>query len=189
VTNIALRVYLAARDFDEAEHWLKKSRYDRFNDIGVGGPAAILDGYTFPRSWYEGLIARGRGDNESAQRSFATAQEVVEADLMKTPDDAKVVAMLGLVNAMRGRFDEAIAAGRRAVEMLPISKDAYDGPLIATKLAVIYAQAGETDRAIELLGDLIAVPNGPTPGTLRVEPEWDPLRGDSRFEKLQGSDM
>jgi hypothetical protein len=96
--------------------------------------------------------------------------------------------MLGLVNAMRGRFDEAIAAGRRSVEMLPISKDAYDGPLIATKLAVIHAQAGETDRAIELLRDLIAVPNGPTPGTLRVEPEWDPLRGDPRFGKFVGID-
>jgi TolB-like protein/Flp pilus assembly protein TadD len=184
VTNIALRVYLEARDYDEAERWLKISRYDRFNDIGVGGPAAILDGYTFPRSWYEGLIARGRGDDESAQRAFAEAQAIVEADLVKTPDDAKVVAMLGLVKAMRGRFDEAVAAGRRAVEMLPISKDAYDGPLIAVKLAVIYAQAGETDRAIELLRELIAVPNGPTPGTLRVEPEWDPLRGDARFEKF-----
>jgi TolB-like protein/Flp pilus assembly protein TadD len=182
VTNIALRVYLEARDYDEAERWLKKSRYDRFNDVGLGGPAAILDGYTFPRLWYEGLIARGRGDDESAQRAFAEAQAIVEADLVKTPDDAKVVAMLGLVNAMRGRFDEAVAAGRRAVEMLPIAKDAYDGPLIAAKLAVIYAQAGEIDRAIELLRELIAVPNGPTPGTLRVEPEWDPLRGDPRFE-------
>ena len=184
MTNIALRVYLAARDYDEAERWLKKSRYNRFNDIGVGGPAAILDGYTFPRPWYEGLIARGRADNESAERSFGEAQKIVQADLAKTPDDAKVVAMLGLVNAMRGRFDEALAAGRRAAEMLPISKDAYDGPLIATKLAVIHAQAGETDRAVELLGDLIAVPNGPTPGTLRVEPEWDSLRGDPGFERL-----
>ena len=70
------------------------------------------------------------------------------------------------------------------MELLPISRDAYDGPLIATKLAVIYAQAGETDRAFELLDDLMKMPNGPTPGTLRVEPEWDPLRSDPRFEKL-----
>lgn len=189
VTNIALRIYLSARDYDEAERWLKKSRYDRFNDIGVGGPATILDGYTFPKSWYEGLIARGRGDHGSAERAFAVTQEIVEADLAKTPDDAKVVAMLGLVNAMRGRFDEALAAGRRAVEMLPISRDAYDGPLLATKLAVIHAQAGEPDRALALLSDLVALPNGPTPGTLRVEPEWDPLRSDPRFEKLLESDV
>jgi TolB-like protein/Flp pilus assembly protein TadD len=184
VTNIALRVYLSARDYDEAERWLKKSRYDRFNDIGVGGPAAILDGYTFPRSWYEGLIARGRGDKETADHAFSATQEIVEADLAKTSDDAKVVAMLGLVNAMRGRFDEALASGRRALEMLPISRDAYDGPLIAAKLAVIHAHAGEAENAIKLLRELTALPNGPTAGTLRVEPEWDPLRGASGFESL-----
>jgi hypothetical protein len=71
--------------------------------------------------------------------------------------------------------------------MLPIARDAYDGPLIATKLAVIYAHAGESERAIDLLSDLVAFPNGPTRGALRIEPEWDPLRGDSRFEKLAAS--
>jgi hypothetical protein len=56
--------------------------------------------------------------------------------------------------------------------------------LLATKLAVIYAQVGEHDLALELLADLVKTPNGPTAGTLRVEPEWEPLRGDPRFEKL-----
>jgi TolB-like protein/Flp pilus assembly protein TadD len=186
VTNIALRVSLMERDYAGAERRLNASRYDRFNDIGVGGPAAIVDGYTFPKAWYEGLIARGRGDSDAAQRAFESAQQIVEADLAKAPDDAKQVAMLGLVQAMRRQNDEAIATGRRAIDLLPIWKDAYDGPLIAAKLAVIYAQAGEVDRAIELLADLIAIPNGPTPGSLRVEQEWDPLRGDPRFEKLLG---
>jgi predicted negative regulator of RcsB-dependent stress response len=108
----------------------------------------------------------------------------VEEDLSKAEGDAKVTAMLGLVQAQRGHKDEAIAAGRRAVELLPISRDAFDGPLIALKLAVIYAQVGETDPALELLADLGQRPNGPTPGTLRVEPEWDPLRSDPRFEKI-----
>ncbi|MFN2622411.1 MAG: FlgO family outer membrane protein [Chthoniobacterales bacterium] len=184
VTNIALRVHLAARQYDEAERWLKKSRYDRFNDLGVGGAGAILDGYAFPRSWYEGLIARGRGDTETAQDAFARAQEIVEDDLVKAPDDAELVAMLGLVLGMRGRKEEAIAAGHRAVELLPISKDAFDGPLIATKLAVIYAQAGEPARALVLLEELINLPNGPTLGALRIEREWDPLRGDRRFANL-----
>ena len=186
VTNIALRVHLAARDYDEAERWLRKSRYDRFNDIGVGGAGAILDGYAFPRSWYEGLIARGRGDNESAQAAFATAQEIVEDDLLKAPDDAELVAMLGLVLGMRGRKEKAIAAGHRAVELLPISKDAFDGPLIVAKLAVIYAQAGEPARAMVLLEELVNLPNGVTRGALRIEREWDTLRGDPRFAKLLG---
>ena len=186
VTNVALRVSLMERDYDEAERLLKESRYERFHDIGVGGPAAILDGYAFPRAWYEGLIARGRGDNETAERAFRSTQRIVEADLAQAPDDAKLVTMLGLVHAMKGRHEDAIAAGQRAAELLPISRDAYDGPLLAAKLAVIYAQAGQNDRAIELLTDLVRIPNGPTPGTLRIEREWDPLRGDARFEKLLG---
>ncbi|HEV2805466.1 MAG TPA: FlgO family outer membrane protein [Chthoniobacterales bacterium] len=184
VTNIALRVHLAARQYDEAERWLKKSRYDRFNDLGVGGAGSILDGYAFPRSWYEGLIARGRGDNHPAEEAFARAQEIVEDDLVKAPDDAELVAMLGLVLGMRGRKEEAIAAGHRAVELLPIAKDAFDGPLVATKLAVIYAETGEPARALVLLEELIHLPNGPTRGALRIEREWDPLRGDRRFANL-----
>ena len=121
---------------------------------------------------------------DAGKRAFESTQRIVEADLSQSPDDAKLVAMLGLVHAMRGRSDEATAAGRRATELLPIARDTYDGPLIAAKLAVIYAAAGENDRAIDLLKDLAAIPNGPTPGTLRAEREWDPLRSDPRFEAL-----
>ncbi|HSP44350.1 MAG TPA: tetratricopeptide repeat protein, partial [Chthoniobacterales bacterium] len=175
VTNIAIRVRLMDRDYDGAERLLKAARSERFNDTGVAGPASIVDGYAFPKAWYEGLIAHGRADHEAADRAFASAQAIVEADLAKAPDDAKVIAMLGLVQARRGRYEEAIATGRRASELLSTAKDAYDGPLIGAKLAVIYAQADQKDRAIELLTELVAIPNGATPGTLRIEPEWDPL--------------
>jgi TolB-like protein/Flp pilus assembly protein TadD len=184
VTTLAVRTSLMARDYAEAGRLLNVSRYERFNDTGLGGPAAILDGCAFPKAWYEGLIARGRGNLNAAERAFESAQRVVEADLAKAQDDAKLTAMLGLVHAYRGCKDAAIAAGRRAVELLPVSRDAYDGPLIAAKLAVIYAQLGEIDHAIELLSDLVKTRNGPTLGTLRIEAEWDPLRGDERFEKL-----
>jgi TolB-like protein/Flp pilus assembly protein TadD len=184
VTNVAVRVRLMEHDYDGAERVLAESRYEIFNDTGVGGAASIVDGYAFPKAWYGGLIAAGRDDQAAADRAFESVQRTIEADLVKAPDDAKLIAMLGLVHARRGRRDDAIAAGRRAVELLPTSKDAYDGPLIETKLAVIYAQCGQADRAIELLTRLIAIPNGPTPGMLRVEPEWDSLRGDPRFEKL-----
>ena len=92
--------------------------------------------------------------------------------------------MLALIFAALGRKEDAIRKGRRAVELLPISNDAYDGPIIATNLAAIYVQLGERELALQQLTSLVEVPNGPTPGTLRVEPEWDPLRGDPRFEKL-----
>jgi TolB-like protein/Flp pilus assembly protein TadD len=187
VTTIALRLSLIDGDYAEGERVLNASRYKRFNDFGVGGAAAVFDGCALPKSWFEGLIARGRGELDAAERAFAAAQRVVETDLAQWRDDAKTMAMLGLLQAMRGQKEEAVRAGRRAVELLPISKDAYDGPLMATKLAVIYAQIGEVDLAIELLADLVKSPNGPTAGTLRVEPEWESLRGDPRFEKLSNA--
>lgn len=184
VTVIAFQITFIDRDYAEGARVLAASRYERLNDAGVGGAAAMFDGCTLPKAWYEGLIARGQGKVEAAERAFAAAQTVIEADLAHWRDDAKTMAVLGVLHAMRGQKDQAIRIGRRAVELLPISKDAFDGPLMATKLAVIYAQTGEVDLALELLADLVKAPNGPTPGTLRVEPEWEPLRSDPRFEKL-----
>jgi TolB-like protein/Flp pilus assembly protein TadD len=186
VTTVALRLSLMERDYAGAARLLHNSTYREFNDSGVGGTAASLDGYTFPKVWYEGLVLRGQGDTQRAQRAFEIARHVVKADPRQCLDDAKTNCMLGLIDAARGQKEDALGHGRRAVELLPVSVDAYDGPIIATNLAVIYAQVGERDRAIEQLTSLIQTPNGPTPGTLRVEPEWDSLRGDARFENLVG---
>jgi hypothetical protein len=92
--------------------------------------------------------------------------------------------MRGLIEAMLGRVKDAVAAGERAVQVLPISADALDGPLIATNLAAIYAQVGHREQALDLLETLVRQIGGPTPGTLRVEPQWDGLRDDARFQKL-----
>jgi hypothetical protein len=72
----------------------------------------------------------------------------------------------------------------RAAELLPISRDSLCGPLIAIFPAVVYARLNEPDLAIAELEKLVGLPKGPTPGTLKVEPEWDSLRGDPRFQKL-----
>jgi TolB-like protein/lipopolysaccharide biosynthesis regulator YciM len=184
VTTIALRLSLIERDYDEAERVLRVSSRHEYNDQGIGGTAACLDGYGFPKSWYEGLIARGRGQADLAQQTFESARTATEACVWRSPEDAKAKVMLGLIDAMLGRKEEALREGRRAVELLPIAKDAYDGPIIATNLAVIYAEVGEPDLAIEQLAPLMEAPNGPTRALLRLEPEWDALRNDARFEKL-----
>jgi len=189
VTIIALRLSLIEGDYAEATRLLQASRHERFNDTGIGGPAAVFDGCTLPKAWFEGLIARGQGNSEAAERAFAAAQTLVESALAQWRDDAKTTAMLGMLQAMRGQKEEAVRAGRRAVELLPTAKDAYDGPLLATKLAVIYAQIGEHDLAHDLLAELVDIPNGPTSGTLRVEHEWKPLRGDPRFAELANASV
>jgi TolB-like protein/Flp pilus assembly protein TadD len=184
VTLTALRLSLMDRDYAAGARLLTASPHERYNDTGLGGTAGTLDGYSFPRSWYEGLIARGLGKQDEARRAFEATRREVEADLGCCADDAKAIAVLGLVHAALGQKEEALREGEQAAAMLPVSLDAYDGPILAANLAVIYAQVGEKDLAISQLEELRGLPMGPTSGTLRVEPEWDPLRGDSRFEKL-----
>ncbi|MEO5717628.1 MAG: tetratricopeptide repeat protein [Chthoniobacterales bacterium] len=184
VTTIAVRVALMERDFDEAERQLQGCSQIKFTDFGLGGFAGALDDYTVSREWYVGLIARGRSDPAKAARAFTSAREVVVADLAHSPEAPKSLLMLGLLEAMLGRPEEAIAAGRRGVELLPVAADALDGPLLAVNLAVIYAQLGELDRAVAELARLVRLPGGPTPGTLRIEPQWDPLRDHPEFQKL-----
>jgi len=178
---------LMESDSAQAARILAASAHERLTDSGYGGTAGMIDGYAFPNSWYEGLVARTNGNIDTAQHAFEEAGRVVEVNLAQWPDDVKAIMMLALIHAALGRKEDALREGRRAVELLPISKDAYDGPLLATNLAAIYAQVGEHDLALEQLATLVERPNGPTPGTLRVEPEWDPLRGDPRFEKIVAS--
>jgi TolB-like protein/Flp pilus assembly protein TadD len=184
VTTVAVRLHLMKHEHQQATQVLRDSSHREFNDGGIGGTACSLDGYTFSREWYEGLAARGQGDSERAGRLFETALRLVEADPRQCSCDAKTNSMLGLITAALGRKEEALKYGRRAVELLPVSKDAYDGPVMETNLAVCYAQLGENALAIEHLERLIKLPNGPTPGTLLAEPEWDSLRQDRRFQKL-----
>jgi TolB-like protein/Flp pilus assembly protein TadD len=187
VSTVGIRLSLMERDFAEAARILATSAHDRFTDSGFGGTAGMIDGYTFPKTWYEGLVARAHGHIDTAQHAFEEAGCVVEVDLAQWPDDVKTIMMLALIHAALGRKEDALREGRRAVELLPISKDAYDGPILATNLAAIYARMGERDLALDQLATLVEVPNGPTLGTLRAEPEWDTLRGDPRFEKIVAS--
>jgi tetratricopeptide (TPR) repeat protein len=184
VTTIAVRLALMERDYDEAERRLGTCTECKYNDVGLCGLVGALDDYTVPRDWYVGLIARGGGKEKEAERAFAAAEDAVLAEAVESPNDAKILVMRGLIEAMLGRTEDAIAAGERAAQVLPISADALDGPLIATNLAAIYAQVGQRDQALAALETLVRQIGGPTPGMLRVEPQWDSLRDDPRFQRL-----
>ena len=86
--------------------------------------------------------------------------------------------------ACLGRKEDAINEGKKAVELLPEFEDAVEGPKATAALAEIYASVGEHDEAFLLLDHLLAVPNGLTVPQLRLDPVWDPLRADPRFQKL-----
>jgi serine/threonine-protein kinase len=87
-------------------------------------------------------------------------------------------------DAALGRKEEALAEGRRATELCPISKDAVLGAELLRNLAVIHAWSGEKDQALKQLEDVLQVPSPISYGHLRLFPWWDPLRDDPRFERL-----
>jgi hypothetical protein len=84
-----------------------------------------------------------------------------------------------------GRKEDSVKAGRRAMAMRPISEDAVDGPIIARNIAMVYAMVNQFESAFEQLNNLIKIPNARLNyGDLKTDPGWDPLRKDSRFDKL-----
>jgi tetratricopeptide (TPR) repeat protein len=92
--------------------------------------------------------------------------------------------MLGQILAALGQREAAIAEGKRAVALLPESEDAFGGPMITLALAQIYTWVGEHAEAIRLLDHLLDVPSSVTVSLLNVDPAWDPLRKDPRFQAL-----
>jgi tetratricopeptide (TPR) repeat protein len=104
--------------------------------------------------------------------------------LREAPEDAARHAQHGLILAALDRKQEAIAEGKRAVELQPESRDAFDGPQMTTALAQIYALTGESDEALRLIDHLLGIPSGLTVPMLKLDPIWDPLRNDPRFQAL-----
>ena len=103
---------------------------------------------------------------------------------LQGPDDASRHVTLGMILAGLGEKDSAIAEGKRAVELLPESQDAFDGPKMTLMLAQIYAWTGENDPALQLLERSLITPAGVTAPSLKLDPIWDPLRTDPRFQAL-----
>ena len=105
-----------------------------------------------------------------------------------SPTTPAALCALGVVDAALGNKDDAIREGERAVELIPVSKSAIEGPMLIQYLAVIYAWTGDKDRAIERLAEAAKLPGSHVSyGYLRLNPLWDPLRGDPRFEAIVAS--
>ncbi len=149
-------------------------------------PGEILDTHSgrVPKAFFEGLIYHYQGDNLKAAAAFERARIVAEQLVHESPDDAPRHALLGEILAALGQKDAAISEGKHATQLLPESEDAYDGPQISAALAEIYAWTGENDEALRLLDHLLHTPSGITVPLLKLDPVWDPLRKDVRFQSL-----
>jgi len=137
-----------------------------------------------PKAFLEGELYLLQGDEAKARTALEHARVVSEELLSAAPEDPARHGQHGVILAALGQKQEAIAEGKRAVELLPESEDAFDGPQMAAPLAQIYAWTGEFDEAFRLLDHLLVVPNGLTVPMLKLDPTWDPLRKDPRFQAL-----
>ena len=137
-----------------------------------------------PRELFEGAIYTFLNDKEKALSAFGHARPIAEKAVREGPDDASRHVTLGLILAGLGQKEMAIAEGRHAVELLPESRDAFDGPKMTVALAQIYTWTGESDEAFQLLDHSLSTPNGITVSFLRLDPIWEPLRSDPRFQAL-----
>jgi hypothetical protein len=141
----------------------------------------------FTRACAQGLIARAKGDVAAAQAAFTAARTQQEGLVHADPAHVGAWCVLGLIDAGLGRKEEALREGRQVVQLLPVTKNAIDGPEILYFFAVICVWTGERELAIEQLESLAKIPAGASYGELRLDPSWDPLRGDPRFEKIVAS--
>jgi TolB-like protein/Tfp pilus assembly protein PilF len=134
--------------------------------------------------YYIGLARRALQEEPGARASFLKAKNAAEEQLKRTPDVAKLRIQLAKVLAFLGEKDSAMAEAERASKLQPETKDAFEGPAITEGVAQVYTILGAKDRAIEILDGLLNRPSYVTVQGLKVNPIWDSLRSDPRFQAL-----
>ena len=168
------KILMLQRKFTEAFAVLNQVPQELIHD----GTAPV------PKASLQGMLYLFQGDKTKAQAAFRRALPLAEQSLRESPNDAGRHIQLGFILTGLNRKEEAIAEGKRAVDLTPESADAFDGPQVTASLAQIYAWVGENDQALGLIDRSLQTPNGVTVSMLKLDPMWDPLRNDSRFQAL-----
>jgi tetratricopeptide (TPR) repeat protein len=139
---------------------------------------------------FQGTLAdleRHAGNAGAAAQAYEQARLSFETLLSEQTDNATLISSLAWTEACLGHKDKALDLARKAIVVDPTSKNAYTGPEREEMLARIEAHFGDKDNAIAALQHLLSIAYSQppvTPALLRIDPDWDNLRGDPRFEKL-----
>jgi TolB-like protein/DNA-binding SARP family transcriptional activator/Flp pilus assembly protein TadD len=161
-------------------------RYQAARDvISSKAPEVFQDQNRFvPRSALYAQVYRLTGRHDLERIYCDSARVAVIAQLREHPDDPRLHSALGVAYAGLGRKDDAIQEGKKAVELLPVTNEAFRGYRHEHDLARIYTMVGDYDTAVSRLEYLLSIPGWLTPAWLRIDPDWDPLRGNLRFQRL-----
>ena len=174
---VRYKVAMWSRDFAKAVGILEGApEWSLINPQHTPVATAVLRGVA--------LEAAGQGD--AARREFEGAIPLLERRTNSGTADPSVHLSLARAYAGLGRKDDAVREGRKAIELVPISKDAFYGPMYVGEFAAIQARVGNIDDAVALLRQLLDISAGlvVSPALLRIDPAWDTLRADPRFKKL-----
>ena len=174
ITFGRFNVLMLRRKFHEALDVLQR----------IPGDMIHTDTAPMPKSLLEATAYFGLKEEAKAREALQSALPAVEQLVNEAPDDPSRHAMLGGLLAGLGRKEEAIREGKRAIELKPESEDAFDGPMYTMYLAQIYAWTGDKDQALDLIEHSLSSPNGLTAPILKLDPIWDPIRDDPRFQAL-----
>ncbi|MGI8481288.1 MAG: tetratricopeptide repeat protein [Chthoniobacterales bacterium] len=128
-----------------------------------------------------------RGDSIGFQEKLKVARSKQQEMVRQQPDYSAPLCSLAIIDAMLGRKDDALREGQRALDITPVSRDALSGTELRVFFAVACAWVGEKDQALEQLDAMTQTPRFLSYGQLKLQPYWDPLRGDPRFEKIVAS--
>jgi eukaryotic-like serine/threonine-protein kinase len=165
-----------ARDWIAARQTLSENSSDRlvfsFSDAVV------------PSECGEIWLAAVQGKLHTIKPAFVAARDQLEQQVEAHPDDASLLSALAIIDTTFGRKREAIRNAQRAVEICPISEDAVQGQRLLDNLAIVYVWTDQPDSALSELSESIHTPAGVTYGELKLNPAWDPLRKDPRFDNL-----
>jgi serine/threonine-protein kinase len=163
-------------------------RYEEAEAILREDPRDMLPGFgpipTAPKSFLLGYVYQARKDDEKTNKYFEEALPIVERAAAESPLDAGRHMGLAAVYAGLHRKKDAIREGKRACELLPVSKNAIRGPELLVWMAFVYLRLNEPELALTLLEHSLSLPAGAHVGQLRVSPIWEPLRNNPRFQQL-----
>ena len=199
-------MYLAQGDLEHAREFVRQTPEDTDPTVLVAYIATYWDLYWLLDEQQQALLLRLtptafdgdrgtwgevmaevyalRGDGTRSKAYADSARRAFESQLGDAPQDAQRHSLLGVALAYLGQKEEAIKEGERGAELIPLSKDSYSGAYNLHQLVRIYIMAGEQDKALDRLEQLLKVPYFLSPGWLKIDPTFDPLRKNPRFQKL-----